>query len=138
METILIQNFKAIKNTAKREIKVANLTILTGEQATGKSTVAKLVYFFKKLPEEILDGILSGTRLNSENFETKITEKILILFRNLFGLSKNLSAFEVSYKYKNKSLITIINNENDHQIQIIWPNNEFIEDLKKIVIPLHE
>ncbi len=58
METILIQNFKAIKNTAKREIKVANLTILMGEQATGKSTVAKLVYFFKKLPEQILDGIL--------------------------------------------------------------------------------
>ena len=121
METILIQNFKAIKNTAKREIKVANLTILTGEQATGKSTVAKLVYFFKNLPEQILDELLTNSEINEQNFDRKINEKFILFFRHLFGPTRHLDNFEVLYRYSNKVEIKIARNQKNGNLIISKP-----------------
>lgn len=122
METILIQNFKAIKNTAKREIKVANLTILMGEQATGKSTVAKLVYFFKKLPEEILDEVFNNNMLSEDNFIQLINKRTWQLFRKLFG-SSFIEKFNISYTYNNDQNLSIIKTDGYGRMDIKWPDN---------------
>ncbi len=138
METILIQNFKAIKNTAKREIKVANLTILMGEQATGKSTVAKLVYFFKKIPEHILDEILNNTSLNTDSFESNLIKRIRSLFQYLFGNSRYLNDFIFSYKYKNKVSLEITNKQPGKQIHLAWSDDGFIRNLAKDTLPIYD
>ena len=49
---ISIRNFGPIQ---KAEIDVNDLTILIGEQASGKSTIAKLVYFFKSLKNDLVE-----------------------------------------------------------------------------------
>lgn len=138
METILIQNFKAIKNTAKREINVANLTILMGEQATGKSTVAKLVYFFKKLPEHLLDEILGNVNLNTQSFEENIIKRTRTLFQHLFGHSKYLNDFSINYKYKNNLSLEITNKKSETLINIVWSDDNFVENLKNSILSIHE
>lgn len=47
MKRIVINNFGPIKDA---DIKFSKFLILIGEQATGKSTIAKLIYFFEELP----------------------------------------------------------------------------------------
>ena len=42
MQKIIINNFGAVKNA---EIDIKKVLILIGEQASGKSTIAKLIYF---------------------------------------------------------------------------------------------
>lgn len=138
METILIQNFKAIKNTAKREIKIANLTILMGEQATGKSTVAKLVYFFKKLPEEILDEVLGNVSLFTPSFEENMIRRARILFQYLFGHSKYLDNFNVRYRYKNNICLELNNIKIETHLDLIWSDESFINELKISILPIYE
>ena len=136
METILIQNFKAIKNTAKREIKVANLTILMGEQATGKSTVAKLVYFFKKIPEQILFYLDRNTEINEENFEETVSNSINRFFSQLFD-SYLLNDFTVSYRYSNDLKVEINNSSKNKDLHIIWSSNTLINSIKEKWLPVH-
>lgn len=136
METILIQNFKAIKNTAKREIKVANLTILMGEQATGKSTVAKLVYFFKNLPEQILDELLTNSEINAQNFDRKINERFILFFRHLFGASRHLGNFDVSYRYNNHVEIKISKNSTNGNLVILKPQT--VKDIKYSALKIYD
>ncbi len=46
MQKIIIKNFGAIEYA---EIEIKKVLVLIGEQASGKSTIAKLIYFFKSL-----------------------------------------------------------------------------------------
>ncbi|MBD2675649.1 AAA family ATPase, partial [Aphanizomenon flos-aquae FACHB-1416] len=49
MQKIIINNFGSIKYA---EIEVKKILVLIGEQASGKSTIAKLIYFFKTIQED--------------------------------------------------------------------------------------
>jgi predicted ATPase len=51
MQKIIIKNFGAIEYA---EIEIKKVLVLIGEQASGKSTIAKLIYFFKTLRDDIL------------------------------------------------------------------------------------
>ncbi|MFT5917509.1 MAG: putative ATPase, partial [Bacteroidia bacterium] len=53
MQKIVIKNFGAIKEA---EIKINKVLVLIGEQASGKSTIAKLIYFFKSLKRDFFDS----------------------------------------------------------------------------------
>jgi predicted ATPase len=54
MKQIVIQNFKAIRNINAVPIQIRKMTIFVGEQASRKSTVAQLLYFFKTLRGEVV------------------------------------------------------------------------------------
>jgi len=54
MQKISVQNFMALKRV---DLEVSDLLILIGEQASGKSTISKLVYFFKSLRQDLIDVI---------------------------------------------------------------------------------
>ncbi len=58
MQKIIINNFGAIQNA---EIEVNKILILIGEQASGKSTIAKLIYFFKSLRDDLFSQIYQDT-----------------------------------------------------------------------------
>ncbi|MFM7369400.1 MAG: AAA family ATPase, partial [Sphaerospermopsis kisseleviana] len=54
MQKIIIKNFGAIEYA---EIEVRKVLVLIGEQASGKSTIAKLIYFFKSLRDDLFSQI---------------------------------------------------------------------------------
>ena len=49
MQKIIIKNFRQISYA---EIEIKDFLFLIGEQASGKSTIAKLIYFFKSLKQD--------------------------------------------------------------------------------------
>lgn len=53
-ESIIIQNFGGLKNVT---FELDRINIFIGPQASGKSVTAKLLFFFKKFPAEILNSI---------------------------------------------------------------------------------
>ena len=59
MEKIEIHNFGGLKHA---EIPINNINIFIGRQASGKSIVVKLVYFFKSIFREIYQGALEGQK----------------------------------------------------------------------------
>ncbi len=101
METILIKNFKAISNRNDKLIEVKKMTVLMGEQASGKSTVAKLIYFFKTLKEEITFELIENSEITATNCDEIISNRIRRYFIFLFGSTRHLSNFEINYTYQN-------------------------------------
>lgn len=107
MEQILIKNFKAIVNKEERPIKVKKMTVLMGEQGSGKSTVAKLVYFFKTIREEIMIPLTSNFPVTEENLKQIVEAQIYNYFIKLFGPSRRIDNFDILYIYPNNDKIKI-------------------------------
>lgn len=82
--TVSIQNFGPIKDIT---INLSQTTIVTGAQATGKSTVAKVVYFCKTIKDEILKqfSIPGGTDYINSSLENGIMKRLRGKFLGIFG-----------------------------------------------------
>ncbi|WP_027001578.1 AAA family ATPase [Hugenholtzia roseola] len=104
MEKVIVKNFRAIKEA---EIELKKITILIGEQATGKSTLAKVVHFFKTLKEELFKAALSQkelyNELNIRTFQLIARRK----FYDLFGSTLHLDDFFISYHFNEESSMTL-------------------------------
>ena len=105
MQKIIIDNFRQISHA---EIEVRDFLFLIGEQASGKSTIAKLIYFFRSIRDEYSD--LLEMKANDEiiDFQQELIHKIQDRFRLFFGSTAALDdTFRVQYYYsfeKNRSL----------------------------------
>ncbi|MEI6139354.1 MAG: AAA family ATPase [Mariniphaga sp.] len=95
MQKIYIKNFGAIKEA---EIEIKSLLVLIGEQASGKSTIAKLIYFFKSLNDDFFNQFYK-----SDKDYLDITSDLIIPIRekyyDFFGSTFYLPEFEIKYCY---------------------------------------
>lgn len=108
MQKIIINNFGAIKYA---EIEVKKILVLIGEQASGKSTIAKLIYFFKSLKDDLFTQIYQDTNYSYLEPTSDIINPIIKKFESFFGSTKNLPNFKIVFYYsveKNKFLILSI------------------------------
>ena len=96
---ITIKNFGPITSIEKMEVK--DFMLFIGERATGKSTIAKLIYFFKSLKNDFLEYYFEYLRTgifdeNDLKFNSQVSNKLL----QIFGSSLDLSIdFELTYQY---------------------------------------
>lgn len=89
---------------AKLELKP--LTILIGEQASGKSSLAKMVYFFKSIPKNlvILARNASQGSLNGQAIENAIHAR----FQTFFGAASGfIPGYEIKWLFGLEKTITI-------------------------------
>jgi predicted ATP-dependent endonuclease of OLD family len=97
MQKIIIKNFGAI---AYAEIEIKKVLVLIGEQASGKSTIAKLIYFFKTLRDDVFKSIyqdkLASNFAQYNNVVIPLREK----FYDFFGLPDNLPNFDITFYYE--------------------------------------
>ena len=105
MQKILIKNNGPIKEL---QMEIEKFNLLIGEQATGKSTVAKSVYFFRTIKTKIIDYLTQvydrNTYLNLAEkniwFDRAIKSDLKDIFIKLFGYSWDLNpAFYMRYEY---------------------------------------
>ena len=88
-------------------------TILTGPQANGKSTVAKAVYFFRSVKQDILSIMMQGgpkavTGGISSVWHTVLKQRMKDKFLQLFGTSWVMpSDMMMEYQYSSKVSITV-------------------------------
>ncbi len=107
MQKIHIKNFGPI--TGDVEIDISQMLVLIGEQASGKSTISKLIYFFKSLKEDLF-GLIFNNLDTDEDIRISFIKEIQLKFYKFFGATKHQSNFKITYFYnKNKNIELTLN-----------------------------
>ena len=95
-EKLIIKNFGGIKDA---EIEINEFNVFIGPQASGKSIVAKLLYYFKKLPAEISFAINKNI-VNQKNLNKLLIEDFKKYFPpHSYPKYKFSIRYETKYKY---------------------------------------
>ncbi len=105
-------------------MEIKDLMLFIGEQATGKSTVAKLVYFFKSLRDDLAAYMYESEIETSEILRTNYLKNIKSKFSpRFFGSTKHLPAFHLMFKYKEGSYLQIRMNDRKY-INVTFTDSE--------------
>jgi len=125
MQKIIIKNFGPIKYA---EIEVKKILVLIGEQASGKSTIAKLIYFFKTIQEDLFSQIYRDKQNQSLDINSDILSPIQQKFYNFFGPTNNLPDFEITFYYSfNENKFLKLSNDENKKMKIS-PIDTFINE----------
>lgn len=92
MHRLVLHNLGPVKDC---EINVNDFMVFTGPQANGKSTIAKAVFFFRTIKDDILDLIMRGTMGERKDrwtrrVEKRLRSKFLQLFGSSYGMSDDM------------------------------------------------
>lgn len=107
MGKLTLRNFGPIKQF-KREIKP--FTVLTGQQAGGKSTIAKAVFFFRTVAQDFINQMQTRNRedLYRTTLEKDLKKRLRNKFLQMFGSSWSMpETMKIRYEYSKWSTIEI-------------------------------
>lgn len=110
MACICIANFGPVK---KAKVELENkFQILIGPQASGKSTVYKVVYFCRKIRDYSLDYVMDPALIQQSHENEVLTNYFKFLrkqFMACFGTTKHMDPFTIEYTFKdNKIKIALV------------------------------
>ncbi len=90
MQRIIIHKLGPIEDC---DMKLGHFSVLTGAQASGKSTISKCVFFCRTVKDDIFDLVLRKKLLGSEeNLQESVRKFLRNKFLQLFGTSKAMDA----------------------------------------------
>ena len=98
-----IKNFGPVRRAS---IEIRPALILIGQQASGKSTVAKLIYFFQSLSAEFFSRYYQSSGEGVEMAQDLIIP-IREKFYDFFGSTYHLPDFEIVYHYDDNRYLTL-------------------------------
>jgi predicted ATPase len=124
MERLKVKNFLAIKEA---DFEVKKFNVIIGKQATGKSTLTRLIHFFRKSLKECLDSAAFHGDLN---FERIFINNFYSYFPGYLWENQN---FNISYKIEDIE-IELSNSISKPQITV----NETFEELLLITKKFYE
>lgn len=100
MKYLVVRNFGPIKDI---NLEIKDYEIFIGPQASGKSTIAKLIYYFLSLKEDIkqyvIEYIANNKGISPSNGQINIMKKHRTKFVQLFGTTKHMKSFDISFTY---------------------------------------
>ena len=103
IQRLEIKNFGPVKDAS---IEVRPLLVLIGPQASGKSTIAKLIYFFQSLSAEFFSRFYQSDREYID-----ITRDLILPIRekfyDFFGSTFHLPDFYITYYYDDKRYLSL-------------------------------
>jgi len=128
METLKIKNFLCI---AEAQIEIKKINLFIGEQAQGKSIIAKLIYFFKEYPTSILTAIYSKKK-NKAEFDNEL----IAIFEKIFP-RYTWGETEFSINYSNKYYSVSVDNRKseNNTFNFSLSNSENFDNAFLSVIP---
>jgi predicted ATPase len=95
---VITKQFLAVKPC---EIELNRFLLLIGEQASGKSTVAKLIYFFQTLPDAIYEqSIMAYSKSEQFNFSIHVNQIARKKFVETFGQTTKNKGFNLQFNYQ--------------------------------------
>jgi ABC-type cobalamin/Fe3+-siderophores transport system ATPase subunit len=116
MHKLIVKNFGPLNDV---EIQEDKFTFLLGEQASGKSTLAKLIYFFRTMRDEYVDLAYSlNYKYDWQSFFEAYLKSLKSTFRNMFTDVKTLGIFEVTYYFSQGRFIKITPYTNNEYLHI--------------------
>jgi energy-coupling factor transporter ATP-binding protein EcfA2 len=125
MHKMIINNLGPIFHA---ELAYDQFMVLTGFQASGKSTIAKTFFYFKTVKDDVLSLIIkraSGFNKANQNplkrhFQAMLREKFLNVFGSSMGMDKNMS---IEYYYREDVFIKVRlenNPDSDLHPNYVW------------------
>lgn len=100
MKKIVINNFAAIDSLELSLDK--NLSVIIGAQASGKSTVSKLIYFCRKVKDYMLEFLIEPknfTTIHPNEYYSYFLKYIRKQFMGCFGTTKHMRPFLIEFYY---------------------------------------
>ena len=146
MQKIVIRNNGPVKYF---EMAVEKFNLLIGEQATGKSTIAKSVYYFKTIKTKIIDYLTQVYDTNSyqnvsqENvwFDKAVKSELKNIFIKLFGYSWDLNPeFYMKYDYAADIWIQVKlkKGEGTRQYISVTYSPELLNSIKRLQVKIRD
>lgn len=134
MQKIIIKNFRQISYA---EIEIKDFLFLIGEQASGKSTIAKLIYFFKSLKQDYFNLLYEANKCALGELQKKLINNIQNKFAIYFGYTSRLNDdFYIQYLFSSeKGYKLTLFKEKSLQIKF---DNEFWDFISKRTILLQK
>jgi predicted ATPase len=141
---ITIKNFGPITSIEKMEVK--DFMLFIGERATGKSTIAKLIFFFKTIDDDVYNTLYSYHQFRaSGNFEYTLKSTISHKFNETFSQIIKIididEDFEILFQYNDhdsKNYIRINKSSISFGETLEKLNTESIDEIKLILQPSAE
>lgn len=136
MQKIIVRNFGPIREA---EVEIKGLTILIGEQASGKSTLAKLIYFFKTLKKDLYnlaryESVSFEDQTNTNELINKVIENFKSKFKQYFGSTSKL-ALNYFIEFQFSETISIkISPVGNNPLNIAFDNATFFQIIKSLRI----
>lgn len=133
MQKIIVRNFGPIREAA---VEIKGLTILIGEQASGKSTLAKLIYFFKTLKKDLYNlARYESVRLedptNTNELIRKVIDNFKSKFKQYFGATDKLEPdYSIEFQFSDSISITLSRNP----LNIAYSDNTFYQIINSLRI----
>lgn len=131
---ITIHNLGPVKDCT---MDLEHFTILTGKQASGKSTVAKAIYFCRTIKDDICEEILKYNLLgNQSKLITVVLKTLRNKFLQMFGTSKAMNSdMKLRYDYSDDTFveITLELRENEEFINPKYVYISFSENIKEYI-----
>ncbi len=109
---IVIQDFGPIKE-AKVDLN-KNFQIFIGAQASGKSTICKVVYFCQKIRDYTLEFLMDSEQFTTNHRNEYFNNYMKYLtkqFMGCFGKTKHMQKFEIVYYFQKKRISIFLNND---------------------------
>ena len=122
MQRLIIKKFGPIENC---DIDVKDFLVLTGPQASGKSTVAKSVFFFNYLKDILFQYVIKTNQRKSLFESGSLKESFVFEVRNAFvqSFGENVGNTDTSIKYiyDNGRFVEVTFNESNAGELIVVP-----------------
>lgn len=122
MKTLTIKNLGPIKNC---ELDLTKMIVLDGSQAAGKSTVAKAIFFFRTVKDDIVDALINP--YIDPVIHLEFQHRLRTKFIQLFGDNIGENSF-VAFNYDDEVRISI-----DYNQQV-----QFSDKIQKFIIKIFE
>ena len=108
MKTIVITNFGAVKKVNVQMDR--NMQVFIGPQASGKSTIGKVIYFVRKIRDYTFEFLLDAEQFSTNHPNEYFTNYLKYLtrqFMGCFGTTKHMDAFSIQYNINDSTYIHI-------------------------------
>ena len=130
---INVVNFGPISDVSN--MNVTDVFLMIGEQASGKSILAKLIYFFRTFHKEYVNIIFMSEFESWDDCRKAYITLLRGKFTNIFGKTNIFGDFNITYSYSKDFFVEITPNDtflnvnfgNFYGLRQIW------EDAKKIL-----
>ena len=109
---IMIQNFGPVTN-AKIDLN-KNFQIYIGAQASGKSTICKVIYFCQKIRDYTLDFLMNDEQFTENHKNEYFNNYLKYLtkqFMGCFGKTKHMQKFTIKYFFSGKKISIFLNKD---------------------------
>lgn len=133
MAELVIQNFGPIRRC---KIEEKRFMILTGAQASGKSTIAKVIFFFRTVAEDVIQQIRTKNNGNTYHtgLENDLKKRLRNKFLRMFGSSWPMRRdMKLRYEYSRWTTIEVFLEPDRHNPSLNYVNFQFDRDVLDLI-----